>query len=160
QTTSDLRLLPAQLVDPEPTWKRRLFEGIAVLIAVGFFYFILSYWMPAHPGVDQNGYLVGGKMVARTGSSGFRPDNPVPYVGGMSDMIGEAGKEDVWYYPKYPIGLPLLDAIPLWVNWEHGKIWALYVSPIGAALGVLGMFFLARQLAGSFIGIMAMLLLA
>src|SRR4029078_10527845 len=57
------------------------------------------------------------------------------------------------------IGLPLLDAIPLWLNWEHGKAWALYMSPLGASLALLGMFLLLRALAGALLGIMAMILL-
>jgi hypothetical protein len=154
-----LRLLPASLVDPEPFWKRRLFEIVALGITLCFFYFITSYWAPAHPGVDQNGYLVGGKQLALTGSSGMKLAHPLEYVGSMWVITGDLSSDNVWYYPKYPIGLPLLYAIPLWINWEHGKDFAFYVSPAGAAMAVLGMFFLVRTVAGSFVGVMGMVLL-
>jgi hypothetical protein len=156
---SAIRLLPANLTDPEPRSKRLLFLATALAITWGYFYFITSYWMPAHPGVDQNGYLVGGKQMALSGSSGFRPANPFLYVGAMWVMTGEPDKNDVWYYPKYPIGLPLLNAIPLWIDWDTGKHWALYISPASTALALLGMFLLVRTVAGSFVGTMAMLLL-
>src|SRR5262249_36595736 len=115
----------------------------------------LSFWTPANAGIDQNGYLVGGKMIADHFSPGFKPVEPYEYVGWMW-VRTDAG----WYYPKYPIGLPLLHAIPLWINWSQGKVWAMYVAPLCTTLGVLGMFFLTRLITGSsFLGTLAMLLL-
>jgi uncharacterized membrane protein YgcG len=154
-----IRLLPEHLTDPEPRWKRLTFLAVALAITWGYFYFVTSYWMPAHPGVDQNGYLVGGKQMALTGSSGIKPGNPFQYVGMMWVMTGDPAKNDVWFHPKYPIGLPLLNAIPLWINWDLGKHWALYISPASTALSLLGIFLLVRQIAGSFVGVMAMILL-
>jgi hypothetical protein len=154
-----IRLLEANLTDPEPRWKSLLFLGVALLITCGYFHFITSYWLPAHPGVDQNGYLVGGKQMALTGSTGIKPANPFQYVGMMWVMSGDPAGNDVWYHPKYPIGLPLLNAIPLWINWDAGKHWALLISPASTGAALLGMFLLVRLLAGSFVGVMAMILL-
>ncbi len=153
------RLLPKELCQAEPFWHLRLFEAIAGFIVLGFFYFIVSFWAPASPGVDQNGYLVGGKQIALSGSSGIKPANPFQFVGGMWVMVGDPSSDNIWYYPKYPIGLPLLNAIPLWINWDHGKIWSLYISPACTSLALLAMFLLVRTVAGSFMGILGMLVL-
>ena len=53
----------------EPIWKQRLCLGVALLIAAGYLWMMLGYLAPAHPGVDQNGYLVGGRVFAHTFSS-------------------------------------------------------------------------------------------
>lgn len=154
-----IRLLPDTLTDPEPRWKRHLFLALAVAITAGYLLLLLSYFAAASPGVDQNGYLVGGKRLALTGSSGFKPTNPFEYVGFMWVMAGDPEKGDVWYYPKYPLGLPLLNAIPLWIDWEQGKVWAMYVSPVCTALSLLAIFLLVRQIASSFVALLAALLL-
>lgn len=158
---SIVRLLPSDLTDRESRRKRTIFLVLAILITAGYFYFLASFLAPAHPGVDQNGYLVGGKQLARTGSTGMKPTHPLQYVGAMWVMPTSrpSSATEVWYYPKYPIGLPLLDAIPLWFNWEHGKDWAYFVSPVSSALSILAMFLLIRAIAGSYMGILGMLLL-
>src|SRR5687768_7818488 len=60
----ELRLLREPLIDPEPTWKPTLYLLVAAVVIGCFVYATQSFWVPAHPGVDQNGYLVGGKMLA------------------------------------------------------------------------------------------------
>lgn len=158
---SVLRLLPADLTDRESRAKRTIFLALAILISAGYFYFLASFLAPAHPGVDQNGYLVGGKQLALTGSTGMKPTHPLQYVGAMWVMPTSrpSSATEVWYYPKYPIGLPLLDAIPLWINWQHGKDWAYFVSPLSSAFSILAMFLTVRAIAGSYMGILGMLLL-
>ncbi|WP_428936748.1 ArnT family glycosyltransferase [Fontivita pretiosa] len=154
------RLAEAGLPDPEPAGQRRACALLAVALALGYFMMLLHFWAPATPGVDQNGYLVGGKQLARSGSTGFKPDNPLEYVGGMWVLAGEpASASDAWFYPKYPPGLPLLNAIPLWIDWQRGKHWALLISPICTSLALVAMFLMTRLLAGSFAGILAMILL-
>jgi hypothetical protein len=154
-----LRLLAPELAGAEPAWKRWVYLGVALLIVGGFAYVVLSFWAPAHPAVDQNGYLVGGKMLARTGSPGIRPPDGYAYVGGMWVRTG-----DGWYYPKYPIGLPLLNAVALWLDPREGdpqgKVWAMLVSPACTALALMAMFLLARLVAGSFAAVLATILLA
>ena len=66
-----------------------------------------------------------------------------------------------WYYPKYPAGSSFLYAIAIWVGGDkHGKEWAFYVSPICMALAMLATFLIARAVAGSFYGLLAMIVLA
>jgi len=65
--------------------------------------------------------------------------------------------ESGWYYPKYPFGLPMLYSVPVLLGHRE---WAFGVSPACTALGVLGMFFLARGIVGSFYALLAMIVLA
>ena len=124
-----------------------------------FVYATQSFWAPAHPGVDQNGYLVGGKMLAQRLSPGMKPAEPCAFVGWMWVRT-----PDGWYYPKYPLGLPLLNAVALWLDPApgdpHGKVWALLVAPVCTALGLAAAFLLVRLVAGSFLGVLGMILLA
>ena len=66
--------------------------------------------MPAHAGINQNGYLVGGKNLAEYGTMGVRLTNEYEYLGWMWNLVDRnearknGPKEDIWFYPKYPIG--------------------------------------------------------
>ncbi len=141
-----------------PTRERRSWLGhlLAIVIACAYFWYLFQYWAPAHPGVDQNGYLAGGKYFANTFSTGFIPKDATGFVSTMWVRVPETGMN----YPKYPLGLPVLYAIFIWVFGESGYQWAYLVSPIGTALGVLGIYFLSRRFTGVFASICAMLLLA
>ena len=174
-----LRLLP-RLNDPEPFWKRSLYLLIACTFAGGFFFVLFSYWAPApcRPGIDENGYLVGGRNFAVHGTSGFKPSDDYQFVGAMWVRTKAEKREpgfskpaflkrwltvqtkEGWYYPKYPIGTSVLDAIGIWLGGTaYGREGAFLVSPVCAALAVLGMFFLTRAVAGSFYGLLAMIVL-
>jgi 4-amino-4-deoxy-L-arabinose transferase-like glycosyltransferase len=127
---------------------RQIFPG-------GYLSWILAYNASAHPGVDQNGYQVGGKLFADTFSTGTQPPSPFSYVGWMWVVT-----KDGWFYPKYPLGLPVINAALIWIGGrEHGVNWAYLVSPYAIAFSLLAMFFMARMAAGSFAGFVAMILL-
>lgn len=153
----DLGDRPLVLHPPiESTAKRWTFALLALGVSAMFWVALHAYWAPAHPGIDQNGYLHGGRLFSETLSTGFKPPNPFHYVGGMWVMT-----EDGWVYPKYPLGVPVLVAIAMWVGGEaHGPTLAHLVAPVCATLAVLAIFFLARAVAGSFAGLLAQLLLA
>ena len=174
-----LRLLP-QLLEPEPFWKRSLYLLIALAITAAYFFLLFSYWAPApgRPGIDENGYLVGGKNFALHGTTGFKPADNYQFVGAMwvrtTDEVREPGiglpqflkrkltvhTEAGWYYPKYPVGTSMLDALGIWLGGpKHGREGAFLVSPVCATLAVLGMFLLVRSVAGSFLGLLAMIVL-
>ena len=157
--SSSLRLLGDELIEPEPAWKRTFYIVVAAVVLACFVYATHSFWAPAHPGVDHNGYLVGGKMLAQRFSPGMKPNEPYAFVGWMWVRT-----PDGWYYPKYPVGLPLLNAAALWLDPApgdpHGKVWALLVAPICTTLGLAATFLLVRLVAGSFLGVMGMILLA
>ena len=131
------------------------FKFASIQVPGGYLSWLLAYNAPAHPGVDQNGYQVGGKLFADTFSSGTVPASPYSYVGWMWVVT-----KDGWFYPKYPLGLPVIDAILIWIGGrEHGVNWAYLVSPYSVALSLLAMFLMTRLAAGSFAGFVAMVLL-
>src|ERR1019366_4138283 len=170
------RLLPAA-TQREAGWKRKIFLLLALLIAGGYGFFLSSYWTaaPGRPGIDENGYLLGGRNLAEHGTTGFKPSDDFQFVGAMWVRTQEATvlppaflpnflrqrlaahTKEGWYFPKYPAGLPLLNAVVIRLG---GNAWAFAVSPVCASLGVLGMFFLGRVVAGSFGGLLAMIALA
>ncbi len=145
--------------------KRWIYVFLAILISVAYFCVVLNFWTPAHQGVDQNGYLVGGKMFAQTLSMEQAPTqigkpnlfDPHQFI---ANMWVSASNNPQHFYPKYPLGLPLIYAIALWIGGTHGVALAHLVSPIAMSLTVLGVFFLARQFTGSFPALLAMLVFA
>jgi 4-amino-4-deoxy-L-arabinose transferase-like glycosyltransferase len=140
------------LPPPEPARTRWIFLAVALLAAAGFFAALHAYWVPADPNVDENAYLVSGKLLARTGSPGFVPPDPYALVGKM--WIGTAEGR---FYPKYPLGQPLLVAAAIRTL---GLSAAFAVNPLLMALALLGVFLLVREAAGSPAGLLAMLALA
>ena len=135
---------------------RGVWPVVALAVAVLYLYALLSFWAPAHPGTDQNGYFVGGRQFASTLSSGMKPASDYGFVGNMWIRA-----ENGFNYPKYPLGLPILFAACLWIFGEaRGVEYAHLISPISATLATLGVFAITRRLAGGFVGVMAMLLLA
>jgi Dolichyl-phosphate-mannose-protein mannosyltransferase len=145
------------LVEREAIWKRLFFLCLAVAIAAGFGFVLLTYWAPApsRPGIDENAYLVGGKEIAQHATIGFKPTDDYQYVGAMWLRTAKG-----WYYPKYPFGTSFLDAITIWIGGSHHREWTFLVSPVCMSLAILGMFFLARAITGSFLGLMGMIVLA
>ncbi len=138
----------------EPRWKRRLFLFIAIVLVGGLWFFLNSFLAPApgRPGIDENAYLVGGRMIAQHGSTGFKPSDDYQYVGAMW-IRAKSG----WYYPKYPYGSSLLNAFAVML---HHPAWAFSISPICTCLATLGIFFLGREIVGSFYALLAMIALA
>ena len=128
-----------------------------ILIVCGLYACTLfRLWTPADGGIDQNAYLVGGRMISEHFTTRYTPPTPYAYIGGMFDRSTNGS-----FYPKYPFGLPLLYALCLWLfGQSHGVVAAFAVSPICTVAATLGMFFLARLAAGSFAAICAAILLA
>ncbi len=148
--------------------KRLAFLFIAAALAIAYFAVVLAYWTPSHPGVDQNGYLVGGKGFAETLSmkqapvrlSDGKTFDPHQFI---ANMWVSATNNSQHFYPKYPLGLPLLYAICLWLGGgssSYGVAMAHLISPAAMALTVFGVFVLVRQFAGSFPAVLAMCVFA
>ena len=118
------------LARSEPRWERAVYALLALLITAGFLYLVLGYWAPGlgMPGIDENAYLVGGRDVARTFSSALHPSSPFAFVGPMWFRAENGG-----YFPKYPIGVPMLDAIAIWIAPGHSVLNACLVSPVCAS---------------------------
>lgn len=129
--------------------------GIIALLLIGAFAWVMHvYWVPVTPGVDQNGYLVGGKLFAATGSSGFRPDNVYSFVGRMWIQAADGR-----VFPKYPLGLSIIYAAMLKLGGANWGQWLCFtVSPIAMALALVATFLFVRQLVGSFAAVLAVLI--
>jgi hypothetical protein len=122
---------------PARTWVGGTF---AWLIAIAWFAVFHLYWTPAHSGVDQNGYLVGGRMFADHLSTGMSPPDFFGFVGRM--WIGTPWQT---YYPKYPIGLPILYAGLLKLgSTPAGPLIAFLFGSIKWGLLPVGIFFVLR----------------
>lgn len=168
---SPLRLL-GDLVEPETAWKRLLFLAMALAITIGYFFMLASYWAPApgRPGIDENGYLVGGKNFAAHGTTGFKPTDNYQFVGAMWVRTKDEWREpsiklpwglelpaflkhkltvhtkEGWYYPKYPLGTSMLDAIGIWIgSAEPAHGWGTPALVASIALTLLGIFFAFRS---------------
>lgn len=146
----------------EPLWKTRTYGIIACAFIAFFFYYHASLLVPAHSGVDQNGYIVGGKMISEHGSMAYSPANPNTgkldpflYVGRMWVGTG-LGTDNEKYYPKYPLGLPLIYAAILKsAGFEKGRELIYWTSPVCMALSLLATFLLVRMLTSSFMALLA-----
>jgi Dolichyl-phosphate-mannose-protein mannosyltransferase len=139
----------------ESPMTRRICAIGAFAVVIGFFILVQKFFAPAPgmPGVDENAYLVGARNILHHGSPGFKPETPFSFVGPMWILA-----KDGWYYPKYPFGVPLLDATAMWVT--HHDTAAFWVSPICATLAVAAMFLLGRMVVGSFLALLGTLILA
>jgi len=155
------------LREPESAFRRWVFVAVAVFVTLGFFYACAQYWVPANAGVDQNGYLYGGRMLAETGTMKYAPVDPGTggfdphqFVGRM--WVGaDYTKATERFYPKYPIGLPLIVAICLKVGGETWGPWLAFgINPVAMSIAVLGIFFLLRPFCGSYLAIFGQLVFA
>jgi hypothetical protein len=139
----------------------------ALVLLIGFFAFHHTYWVPANGGVDQNGYFVGGKEYARHWSPRQTLVNPYtgqldPYLFVGTMWIGaDLGTPAERYYPKYPLGLPMLVAAALKIGGPHyGPMLAYWIDPLAMTIAVGATFLLVRLVAGSFAGLLGMLIFA
>jgi hypothetical protein len=148
----DSALHVASLAPVEPAWRRWLYAMIAVAVTVGYCVMALQFWVPAHGGTDQNGYLLGAKQLLRTGSMAQSPPDEFGFVGRMWVTADPATNV---YYPKYPIGLPAIYAVALAV----GGIDLVYlVNPVAMSFALLATYLLVSRLLGGFYGILGMLI--
>ncbi len=148
-------MLPT-LASPETPRLRLAFTALAAAVIAVFVVATHPFWVPAHPGDDQNAYLVSGKLLADHFPPGLAVDDPYSFVG---RMWVEA--PDGRYYSKYPLGMPALVALALRAfGPARGARMAYRISPAAMALALAGLFLLVRQVAGSFAGLLGVIALA
>lgn len=161
------RLIVSPVMRQETSFQRAIWLCLAWLLAGAYLWTMLQFLIPAHGGVDQNGYLLGGRNLAQQHDMVFWPAHPVTgqpdifrFVGRM--WIGaDLGTPEERYYPKYPIGYPALIAAAWKLAPEDRSVfWAYAINPIATALGLVGTFYLARRLVSGFLALLAMTLLA
>lgn len=136
----------------EPVRRRLVAVALALAVAALFLIGTHRYAAPANPDVDENAYLVSGKLLARTGSPGFVPPDPYSLVGMMWISTPEGR-----FYPKYPLGETLLVAATVKA---FGLRAAYLINPLLMTLALLGVFLLVRDAAGSLAGLLGMLMMA
>ncbi|MFA6290378.1 MAG: glycosyltransferase family 39 protein [Victivallales bacterium] len=161
-STWEYRPMPPKTGMEEPLWKTRTYGILACAFIAFFFYYHASLLKSAHYGVDQNGYIVGGKMIYDHGSMAYSPINPISgkldpflYVGRMWVGTG-LGTDNEKYYPKYPFGLPLIYASVLkTAGFEKGRELIYWTSPVCMALSLAATFLLIRMLTSSFMALLA-----
>ncbi len=140
----------------ESTADRWVWGIVAAVAIIAYAMAVHVFWSPAHGGVDQNGYLVGGKLFAQTWSTGFKPTDPFAFVGRMW-VEADNGK----YFPKYPMGLSVIYAIALKIGGaKYGVLLAFMVNPVAMTLGIAATFLIVRLAAGSFAGLLAAIIMA
>jgi 4-amino-4-deoxy-L-arabinose transferase-like glycosyltransferase len=152
---SSFRLLPAT---PLSLAERLIGSGAAMAITAGYCLILLTFWAPAHSGVDQNAYFHGGRQFARDFTTAYTPKDDFAFVGRMFIRT-----DDGRSFPKYPVGLPMMFAGCLWIFGDgpndFGFAAAHLISPACAALSLLGVFYLCRCIAGTFAGLLGMIVL-
>src|SRR3712207_6576307 len=65
---------PLAALAPAESRRERLAWLGGLVVTLGLYAFALAtFWAPADSGIDENAYLVGGKQLARTGSTRVTP---------------------------------------------------------------------------------------
>ncbi len=155
------------LTETETPAHQWLFFAVAILISIGFFCVCWTYWVPANSGVDQNGYLFGGRQLAETGTMKFAPVDPATGKFDPHQFVGRmwVGADYTLpterFYPKYPIGLPLLVAITLKIGGPVWGPWLTYwINPFAMTAAVFATFLLLRPFCGSYLAVLGQLIFA
>ena len=147
---------PTSPVIPRPVEEsarvRRGFLILALAVAALFFLGTHHFWVAADSNVDENAYLVSGKLLAQTGSPGYAAPDPYTLVGMMW-----IGTPEGQFYPKYPLGQTLLVATAYKLfGWRSPFL----INPLLMTLGLLGVFVLIRDVVGSLGGLLGMIAMA
>jgi hypothetical protein len=124
-----------------------------VAILVAFLVYVTADYAPAfHAGVDEHAYLLAAKSLATQGTFARHLADPYQFTG--ENMVQTA---PLTFYPKTPIGYPLLCAAAYKLG---GPSAPFLVNPVMASLALVGIFLLGRALGGNVVGLCAALLLA
>jgi hypothetical protein len=142
---------PVQGTDPRSADRYYLVLALALIAIAATF--LLVWYVPAHGGVDENGYLVAGRQIALTGRPALTPvhynASPVPTCVGDMWIGQNLGTPQERYLPIYPPLVPLLIAGALHLGGQSmGVDLAYLLNPMGYCIGLLGVYLLARRLVG------------
>ncbi len=156
-----MHTLPTSLAtsDPQSVRVRCIYMTAALLVAIVYFLIQFAYWSPASPMIDQNAYEMGGKQYAQSLTIGVMPPNDFAFISAMYVRA-----PDGMYYPKYPLGLPMLYACAHWISalidtGMSGIEASFLIAPISAAASVLGIYCLLSRVAGGFVSLLGAILL-
>lgn len=145
------RAIKTHTKDADPRSARRFYLVLALALIAIAATLLLVWFVPAHGGVDENGYVVAGKQIALTGRPQLTPvhfgGSPVPTCVGDMWIGLNLGTPQERYFPIYPPLMPLLVAGALRLGGASlGVDLAYLLNPLGYCIGLFGVYLLARQL--------------
>jgi 4-amino-4-deoxy-L-arabinose transferase-like glycosyltransferase len=126
--------------------------GLLAIVALFLVQVDVNFAPAFHAGVDEHAYLLSAKSLATHGSFARHLSDPYQFTG--ENMVQTAPHT---FYPKTPIGYPLLCAAAYKLG---GPSAPFLVNPVLATLAVLGIFLLGRAVGGNALALCASLLLA
>ena len=125
---------------------------ILLIFTVLYGLFLAAFYEPAHPGVDQNGYMLTARLVATHGQLSFRPRDPLQFAGSMIIQTPQG-----FMYAKYPPGVGVLGAL---LRLMSGPSAMYLVDPLCTVMALIGGYFLFRRLLDPFLSLLGVILLA
>lgn len=121
------------------------------VMVIAYGVLLAVFFVPAHPGVDQNGYMTTGRELAQHGRLYYIPRNPYQFVGAMMVQLPNGR-----VYAKYPPGVGMLAALA----WKIGGRYAIYlIDPMCVLLGMIAAYFLFSPFVDEFLALIGVLLL-
>jgi len=146
-----------------PTGHRWLAPLLLVVITFLFTCVVFGLYTGAHPGTDQDGYLMTAREIAEEGRLWFTPADPYQFAGNMCIMTAPyetpSMTQPAHYriYAKYPPGYPLLAAGARLLAGPEAMYW---VNPLCAIAAIWMSYFLFRQALTPGVALLGVLLLA
>ena len=115
------------------------------ILLISYALLLSAFYVPAHPGVDQNGYMTTSRELVEHGRLYFRPHNPYQFIGPMMVQL-----PDGRVYAKYPPGVGVLAAMARFLGGSH----AIYlVDPTLIIIGMVAAYLLFLQLVDEFLAL-------
>ena len=139
-------------VEPAHAGRSAVAGLLLAVFLVLYALFLHGFYEPAHPGVDQNGYMVTARLLSQHGRLYFKPHNPLQFAGRMMVLTPD-GK----IFAKYPPGVGLLGAIARIIYRPS----AMYlVDPICTVMALFFAYLLFRSLLDPFMAMIGVIWLA
>ena len=135
----------------EPAHARRsVLGGLLLAVFLTLYAMLLhGFYVPAHPGVDQNGYMVTARLLSEHGRLYFKPHNPLQFAGRMMVLTPD-GK----IFAKYPPGVGFLGAMARMIYRPS----AMYmVDPICTVMALFFAYLLFRSLLDPFMAMIGVI---
>ncbi len=124
----------------------------ALVLAAGYFVFLVANYAPAISTPDANGYFAQGRHLAECGHTFFDTESLLQFI---PPHWVSADRQR--YYCKYPPGLPALAAA---VRLVSGPDATMLINPVLATLTLLGVYAVCRRWGGGAWGVIAAALIA
>ncbi|HTV47555.1 MAG TPA: glycosyltransferase family 39 protein [Phycisphaerae bacterium] len=127
--------------------------GVLLILILAFYAFVLSaFYEPAHPGVDQNGYMATARYIVENHRINTVVQDPLQFVGRMMIQTPD-GK----IYAKYPPGVGALGAV-LRLLFDPSATYL--VDPLCAVVALFFAYLLFRRMLDPFLSLIGVIWLA